>query len=61
MKIKVMPPMIFYGFILLAIILNLFLPIKKIIVQPYNYIGIIPSVKNINLFYSKPLDLFSIA
>ena len=41
MKIKVMPPMIFYGFILLAIILNLFLPIKKIIVQPYNYIGII--------------------
>ena len=41
MKIKLMPPMIFYGFILLAIILNLFLPIKKIIVKPYNYIGII--------------------
>ena len=36
-----MPPTIFYGFILLAIILNLFLPIKKIIVQPYNYLGIV--------------------
>ena len=33
--------MIFYGFILLAIILNLFLPIKKVIVQPYNYLGIV--------------------
>ena len=41
MKIKLMPPMIFYGFILLAIILNLFLPIKKMIVQPYNYLGIV--------------------
>ena len=36
-----MPPTIFYGFILLAIILNLFLTIKKIIVQPYNYLGIV--------------------
>ena len=36
-----MPPMIFYGFILLSIILNLFLPIKKLIVQPYNYLGIV--------------------
>ena len=33
--------MIFYGFILLAIISNLFLPIKKIIVYPYNYLGIV--------------------
>jgi len=41
MKIKLMPPMIFYGFILLAIISNLFLPIKKIIVYPYNYLGIV--------------------
>ncbi|MBS3078941.1 isoprenylcysteine carboxylmethyltransferase family protein [Candidatus Pacearchaeota archaeon] len=41
MKIKLMPPMIFYGFILLSIILNLFLPIKKLIVQPYNYLGIV--------------------
>ena len=38
---KLMPPMIFYAFILLAIILNIFLPIKKIIVQPYNYLGIV--------------------
>ena len=41
MKMKLMPPMIFYGFILFAIILNIFLPIKKIIVQPYNYLGIV--------------------
>ena len=36
-----MPPMIFYSFIFLSIILNFFLPIKKIIVQPYNYLGIV--------------------
>ncbi len=41
MKIKLMPPMIFYVFILLSIILNLFLPIKKMIVQPYNYFGVV--------------------
>ena len=41
MKIKLMPPMIFYSFILLSVILNFFLPIKKIIVQPYNYLGIV--------------------
>src|SRR3989344_4970557 len=41
MKIKLMPPMIFYGFILLSIVLNLFLPIKKLIVQPFNYLGIV--------------------
>ena len=41
MKIKLMPPMIFYAFILLSIILNFFLPIKKMIVQPYNYFGIV--------------------
>src|SRR3989338_5598045 len=41
MKIKLMPPMIFYGFILLSIVLNIFLPIKKLIVQPYNYLGIV--------------------
>ena len=41
MKIKLMPPMIFYSFILLTIILNLFLPIKKVIVQPYNSLGIV--------------------
>ena len=33
--------MIFYGFILLSIVLNIFLPIKKLIVQPYNYLGIV--------------------
>ena len=33
--------MIFYGFILLSIILNFFFPIRRIIIQPYNYLGII--------------------
>ena len=41
MKIKLIPPMIFYGFILLSIVLNIFVPIKKLIVQPYNYLGIV--------------------
>ncbi|MEK6875369.1 MAG: isoprenylcysteine carboxylmethyltransferase family protein [Nanoarchaeota archaeon] len=41
MKLKVMPPMIFYIFIILSLILNFIFPIKRIIVYPYSYLGII--------------------
>lgn len=41
MKIKVMPPTIFYIFIIFSLILNFIFPIKRIIVYPYNYLGII--------------------
>ncbi len=41
MKIKVMPPMIFYIFIMFSLILNFIFPIKRVIVYPYNFLGII--------------------
>ena len=41
MKIRVMPPTIFYLFLISSLILNFIFPIKRIIVYPYNYIGII--------------------
>lgn len=41
MKIKIMPPMIFYIFIILSLILDFIFPIKKIISYPYNYFGLL--------------------
>jgi len=40
-KRKIMPPTYFYGLILLSVVLHFLFPIKKLIVSPYIYIGII--------------------
>jgi protein-S-isoprenylcysteine O-methyltransferase Ste14 len=40
-KGKILPPMYFYIFLLLAIGIHFILPVKKLIGTPYNYVGIL--------------------